>query len=166
MDKLPPLHIVVEDAVAMGYETIVLIVDHGNKNMIWCANTGEWNEDIDLASIRNKAWREAMEKIHGGEISSMEQIEIEEAFYSGELTEGISDCLERSHDTWHDPKNPEAVVDEDSACYCGWLGIDPPEPEFAPPGCSCVENIDPNHGHDIGWITFQEKKMADEEGDI
>lgn len=164
MDELPPLNIIVEDALALGYEVVVLVVDPENQNKLWCANTMQWNEDITVEKIKSKSWTEAMEKIHGGKISSMEEIEIEEAFYSGKIETGISE-FDRPHETWFNPGDPDAVVDEDSACYCGWLGIDPPTAEFAPPGCSCVvgENIDPNHGHDLGYITFIERQQKVED---
>lgn len=165
MDELPPLNIVVEDALALGYEVVVLVVDPENANKLWCANTMQWNDDITIEKIKSKAWTDAMEKIHGGKISSMEEIEIEEAFYSGDLEFGISE-FDRPHETWFNPGKPEEVVDEDSACYCGWLGIDPPSAEFAPPGCSCVENIDSNHGHDIGFIKFTERQLELEEEDF
>ena len=166
MESLPPLHIVVQDALAMGYEVVVLVVDPQKEDMVWCANTQKWNEDITLESIRSKKWSEAMEEIHGGKISSIEEIEIEEAFYSGEIHKGIwnkdeseeeEEDLDKPHDTWFDPAYPDALAD--APCYCGWMGLDQPPAEYGPPGCSCVENIDPNHGHDLGYITFVEKQL-------
>tara|TARA_Y100001973_G_scaffold105526_1_gene179028 strand:+ start:283 stop:735 length:453 start_codon:yes stop_codon:yes gene_type:complete len=144
MDQIP-LGIMVEDAIALGYEVIVLIVDDEQDDQIWCANTQSYFQDIDpnhghdmnwisrmekeLEIEGLEKWNEAMEKVHGGPISTIDQIEHEE--YHQKRAE------EEPHDIWFDPANPDAVVDEDSACYCGWLGIDAPSKEHAPPGCSC-----------------------------
>lgn len=163
MEEKPPLEMVVEDAIALGYEVIVLIVDDEEENQMWCANTGLYIPDIDpnhgydlnwIARLEreealeilgvdieakkvayDEAFQKAIEKVHGGPISSIEEIEAEE--YSLKREAEIP-----AHDTWYDPSNPNAVVDADSACYCGWLGIDPPCKEYAPPGCSCFSGGD------------------------
>jgi len=152
--ETPPLDIVVADALALGYEVIVLIVDDEEENQMWCANTGNYLPDIDpnhghdlnfiarmerdeareilgceFIEIDKEVWETAIEKIHGGPISSIEEIDAEE--YHAKRSDEIV------HDTWFDPAKPNDVVEEDSACYCGWLGIDTPPPEFAPPGCNC-----------------------------
>ena len=151
MDVKPTLEMVVADALALGYEVIVLVVDDEEENQMWCANTGlyipnlEPNHGYDLNFIArmereelrivsDRAWDEAMEKEHGGKISTLEEIEAEE---SPRYETEIDEEKDIPHDTWFDPENPDAVVDADSACYCGWLGIDVPSKENAPPGCSC-----------------------------
>lgn len=51
------------------------------------------------------------------------------------------------------------MSEEDDSCYCGWLGDEPPTLDVSSADCYCVigQNIDPNHGHDIGYMIFQEK---------
>jgi len=158
--NIPPLPILVGDALALGYRVVVLVVDDEKDNQFWCANTAQYlRSNIDLNHGHNldyikflenemrleeleniistspSAWKDAIEKVHGGPISSIEEIEAEE------LLESESEI----HDTWFDPAKPDDVVEPDSACYCGWLGIDPPPAEWAPPGCSCK----PQEGDEI-----------------
>ena len=62
------------------------------------------------------------------------------------------------------------MSEEDDSCYCGWLGDEPPTLDVSSADCYCVigQNIDPNHGHDIGYMIFQEKLQNAEEieGDL
>jgi hypothetical protein len=199
-DDLPPIDVLISDAIASGYTVLAVIVDHDNNGRLWCANTGQYeSEGIQILDIEDKLWKNALEKLHGGPISNMETINLEEhrhriaGSYSdmldheleewiehyeqeiADLTPDDKDYLEsykeeimkaqsvldgRVHQTWYDPSKPQALAD--SPCYCGWLGLDQPPIEFAPPGCNCISRIDPNHGHDVGWINFESKKQEDE----
>ena len=158
MDEIPPLQILVEDALALGYEVVVLVIDDEEEGQMWCANTGKYLENIDpnhghdlnwIARMEKQLiredlgigiedpnylekWQQAMEKVHGGPISSEDEIDQEE--YHRKRAEE-----QPEHDVWFDPANPNDVVDMDSACYCGWLGINAPSKEHAPPGCNCYE---------------------------
>ena len=95
MEESPPLDILVEDALALGYEVIVLVIDDEEENQLWCANTGlyvpniEANHGHDLNFIArlerelerledSEAWQSAMEKEHGGRIITEEEIDHEE----------------------------------------------------------------------------------------
>ena len=82
--------------------------------------------------------------------------------YLNEIIGDLESKLETldSHDTWFDPAKPDAIAD--APCYCGWLGLDQPPPDLAPPHCSCVSNVEPNHGFDLGHIKFEEKKQEEE----
>lgn len=149
------MDILVADALAVGYEVIVLVKDD-EEGLYWCANSQKYitnnidpNHGYDLNFIAQveeeirldeEAWKKAMEKEHGGKITSEEEMAVEETerkLLEGELD--FEDELESEHDTWYDPSKPFDVVDADSACYCGWLGIDSPSKENAPPGCNCYE---------------------------
>lgn len=143
-DVLPPLPLVVEDALALGYDVIVYVIDDEEGHRYWCANTRQYVEAANVPEAGFKlcdgeewdsAMSKALEEIQGGPLSSIEEIEAEE--YHNKRAEEIPE-----HDTWYDPSKPNDVVPEDSACYCGWLGIDAPPPEFAPPGCNCYEEGD------------------------
>tara|TARA_B110000444_G_scaffold197342_1_gene188156 strand:+ start:2145 stop:2888 length:744 start_codon:yes stop_codon:yes gene_type:complete len=198
--ELPSIDVLISDAIASGYTVLAVIVDHENNGRLWCANTGKYESSgIEILDIEDKNWISAMEKLHGGPISNIETIILEEqrhrlrGSYSEMLdheieewiqhyTQEIADITpedeqylpayedeikkaqavldERVHQTWYDPSKPEAIAD--SPCYCGWLGLDQPPIEFAPPGCNCISRVDPNHGHDVGWINFESKKQEDE----
>lgn len=158
MDDLPAIEVIVADAIASGYTVIAFVIDHENKG-VWCANTMKYiTPMVEFEPEDTEGWIAAMERIHGGPITSIEQMQKEE------IKHGTRDAdweLEKAHDTWYDPSNPDARAE--SPCYCGWLGIDPPNAEWAPPGCSCVvgEKID-DHGRDVGFIEFTSKQMEDD----
>ena len=140
-----PMDILVADALAVGYEVIVLILDD-DEDAYWCANSQTYipknidpnhGYDLDFIALmeeemrlEDEAWQKAMEKEHGGKITPECEIDLEE--HNRRVLEESPE-----HDTWYDPSKPFDVVDADSACYCGWLGIDSPPKEFAPPGCDC-----------------------------
>ena len=142
------------DAEALGYEVFAFIWDDESEQL-WCIGCRAWvdscncelqpNMDpeigvsnvVDAISVLSSSeFQKAMEKVHGGPLTSEDTIDVEEMTRKAKNQAK----MERTHDTWHDPQNPEAVVDPDGACFCGWMGIDPPAPEFAPPGCSCIES--------------------------
>tara|TARA_B110000444_G_scaffold203080_1_gene195509 strand:- start:3257 stop:3895 length:639 start_codon:yes stop_codon:yes gene_type:complete len=209
-DRYPSIDVLISDAFALGYSIHAMIIDEDN-NARYVSNA----KSNDGICFDDSKWIKALEKIHGGPISSVDQIleeeqrhrekeingaeldeledpdeieswiqhyklelfeienetesnldsEFKDESYRSYLKEIINQLEEKfesfqSHDTWFDPSKPNEITD--SPCYCGWIGLDQPPPEFAPPNCSCVSNIEPNHGHDIGYIQFQEKKM---EGD-
>lgn len=209
-DSFPSIDVLISDAVALGYSVYAMIVDEDN-NARYVSN----NKQGEGFSFDNEKWKNAMENIHGGPITSIEDILQEEERHRNKLNnEGYSEidelddpdeieswiehykselfdiengeseaddefkgesytaylrefiaqleskAKEFEHDTWFDPSEPDAITD--SPCYCGWLGLNQPPPEFAPPNCSCISNIEPNHGHDLGYIKFQEKKLEDE----
>tara|TARA_Y100000114_G_C11759624_1_gene328828 strand:- start:2875 stop:3528 length:654 start_codon:yes stop_codon:yes gene_type:complete len=210
-DDFPSIDVLISDAIALGYSVYAMIIDEDN-NARYVSNS-----QANVVSFDNDKWKKALENIHGGPISSIEEIleeekrhrknnqnnegysEIDELddpeeienwiqHYKNELFDietgdsnvddgfqsesyvaylkqliiDLEDKLEtfNSHDTWFDPANPDAIAD--APCYCGWLGLDQPPAELAPPNCSCVSNIEPNHGFDLGHVKFEEKKQEEE----
>jgi len=164
-----PLDLIVSDALALGYEVSVFIWDD-DEEQIWCANSGKYLSDHD--PNQDHAWSKAMESVHGGPLLTETEISNEEVLYEEEMLKAFPTNIdpnhgydldhiaeveaemklleedaeendeEEPHNTWFDPRFPDAVVDADSACYCGWLGIDCPPKEYAPPGCSCFSEGD------------------------
>lgn len=140
ISEVPP-ETIFKDAINLGYTVFAFVYDEEEQKM-WCINclcylnncscfkdNDEANTFLrsnlqigEVLTNDEESFRLSMEKLHGGPLTGEDEL----AFEIG------------PHVTWHDPANPDAVVSEDGPCFCGWLGIDPPAPEFAPPGCSCV----------------------------
>ena len=196
-DDFPSIDVLISDAIALGYSVYAMIIDEDN-NARYVSNS-----QANVVSFDDDKWKKALENIHGGPISSIEEIleeekkhrknkqnnegyseidelddpeeienwiqhyktelfdiemedsNVDEEFqsesyvaYLKQLIADLEDKLKtfNSHDTWFDPAYPEAIAD--GPCYCGWLGLEQPQPEYAPPNCSCVE--------------FEEKKQEEE----
>ena len=86
-DVLPPLPLVVEDALALGYDVIVYVIDDEEGHRYWCANTRQYVEAANVPEAgfklcEGEEWDSAMckalEEIQGGPLSSIEEIEAEE----------------------------------------------------------------------------------------
>ena len=158
LDDLPAIEVIVADAIASGYTVIAFVIDHEN-NGVWCANTRKYiTPTVEFEPGDTDSWIAAMERIHGGPITSIEQMQREEIKHGTREPEWMQ---HKPHETWYDPTKPDAKAD--GPCYCGWLGIDPPPAEWAPPGCTCVigQNID-DHGRDVGYVDFTSKQMEDD----
>tara|TARA_Y100001937_G_scaffold117094_1_gene169917 strand:+ start:320 stop:958 length:639 start_codon:yes stop_codon:yes gene_type:complete len=205
-DDFPSIDVLISDAIALGYSVYAMIIDEDN-NARYVSNS-----QANVVSFDDDKWKKALENIHGGPISSIEEIleeekrlrdegygeidelddpeeietwiqhykneiieieigessidpEFQSESYLAYLNEIIADLESKletldSHDTWFDPAKPDAIAD--APCYCGWLGLDQPPPDLAPPHCSCVSNVEPNHGFDLGHIKFEEKKQEEE----
>lgn len=189
VSDLPTFDNIVADAIASGFKVIAYIID---------ADEGT-SHRIDSFELDQQKWCVALEKLHGGPITGIEQMVQEEIkhrvrdnliysemtndeinqwirHYEDELEalpkddpyvdvyeeqiEEAKEVIISRHHTWYNPG--DEMADPESACYCGWIGSEQPLPEFQPPGCKCVSNIEENHGFDLGYITFTEKKMEDD----
>jgi hypothetical protein len=130
MHQRLPIPLLIEDAIAFGYRVIVFVVDD-EAQRLWCASCQTYS--CPCFGVLAPEIREGyIDPNHGHDHVFILETEREE------LELELDAEFDEPHDTWFDPANPDAVVEPDGACYCGWLGISPPPAEFAPPGCSCV----------------------------
>ena len=190
VSDLPNFDNIVADAIASGYKVVAYIIDEEDGS----------SHRIDSFDLDQQKWKAALENLHGGPMTEIEQMVREEIkhrvrrddlIYSEMTNEEINQWIKHydeelealepddpyvdvyeeqieaakeviisRHDTWYNPG--DEMPDPEGACYCGWIGSEQPLPEFQPPGCKCVTNVEENHGFDIGYITFTEKKMEDE----
>ena len=62
--ELPPIDVLISDAIASGYTVLAVIVDHENNGRLWCVNTGKYEEsNIEILDLEDKNWIKAMEKL-------------------------------------------------------------------------------------------------------
>ena len=66
---------------------------------LWCANTGKYESSgIEILDIEDKNWISAMEKLHGGPISNIETIILEEQRHR--LRGSYSEMLDHEIEEW------------------------------------------------------------------
>ena len=72
-DDFPSIDVLISDAIALGYSVYAMIIDEDN-NARYVSNSQEAN----VVSFDDDKWKKALENIHGGPISSIEEILEEE----------------------------------------------------------------------------------------